>query len=110
MNVCSAINKACLICPVFFLMCVLVPTVYVFNEGVFFNLQGTKCELKVKNGAVYEGVFKTYGPEVNYEHCNILFQLCNSSVAAAVIELYWEDTVQPVPRQFRLGSPSLSFL
>uniref|UniRef100_A0A8C5FHN9 Ataxin 2 SM domain-containing protein n=1 Tax=Gadus morhua TaxID=8049 RepID=A0A8C5FHN9_GADMO len=24
---------------------------------------GTKCELKVKNGAVYEGVFKTYGPE-----------------------------------------------
>uniref|UniRef100_A0A8C5BR86 LsmAD domain-containing protein n=1 Tax=Gadus morhua TaxID=8049 RepID=A0A8C5BR86_GADMO len=25
--------------------------------------QGTKCELKVKNGAVYEGVFKTYGPE-----------------------------------------------
>lgn len=26
--------------------------------------QGTKCELKVKNGAVYEGVFKTYGPEV----------------------------------------------
>ncbi|TRY88021.1 hypothetical protein DNTS_028273 [Danionella cerebrum] len=24
---------------------------------------GTKCELKVKNGLVYEGVFKTYGPE-----------------------------------------------
>uniref|UniRef100_A0A3P8PRJ9 LsmAD domain-containing protein n=1 Tax=Astatotilapia calliptera TaxID=8154 RepID=A0A3P8PRJ9_ASTCA len=24
---------------------------------------GTKCELKVKNGAIYEGVFKTYGPE-----------------------------------------------
>lgn len=47
-----------------------------FNESVFFfflNLQGTKCELKVKNGAVYEGVFKTYGPEVNYEHSATFF-------------------------------------
>uniref|UniRef100_A0A8C5AIH9 Sm domain-containing protein n=1 Tax=Gadus morhua TaxID=8049 RepID=A0A8C5AIH9_GADMO len=43
----------------------------VFN-GVYANMRmvhvltsvvGTKCELKVKNGAVYEGVFKTYGPE-----------------------------------------------
>uniref|UniRef100_A0A3B3QNY4 Ataxin 2 n=1 Tax=Paramormyrops kingsleyae TaxID=1676925 RepID=A0A3B3QNY4_9TELE len=42
-----------------------------FN-GVYANMRmvhvltsvvGTKCELKVKNGVVYEGVFKTYGPE-----------------------------------------------
>uniref|UniRef100_A0AAX7V716 Sm domain-containing protein n=1 Tax=Astatotilapia calliptera TaxID=8154 RepID=A0AAX7V716_ASTCA len=30
---------------------------------VLTSVVGTKCELKVKNGAIYEGVFKTYGPE-----------------------------------------------
>ncbi|KAM4575899.1 ataxin-2 isoform 8-T8 [Odontesthes bonariensis] len=44
----------------------------VICNGVYANVRmvhvltsvvGTKCELKVKNGAVYEGVFKTYGPE-----------------------------------------------
>uniref|UniRef100_A0A3B3YTL1 Sm domain-containing protein n=1 Tax=Poecilia mexicana TaxID=48701 RepID=A0A3B3YTL1_9TELE len=47
------------------------PAAVLFN-GVYANMRmvhvltsvvGTKCELKVKNGAVYEGVFKTYGPE-----------------------------------------------
>uniref|UniRef100_A0A8C6UPB6 Ataxin 2 n=1 Tax=Neogobius melanostomus TaxID=47308 RepID=A0A8C6UPB6_9GOBI len=47
------------------------PSSVIFN-GVYANMRmvhvltsvvGTKCELKVKNGAVYEGVFKTYGPE-----------------------------------------------
>ncbi|XP_019742892.1 ataxin-2 isoform X5 [Hippocampus comes] len=47
------------------------PAAVIFN-GVYANMRmvhvltsvvGTKCELKVKNGAVYEGVFKTYGPE-----------------------------------------------
>ncbi|XP_075875579.1 ataxin-2 isoform X5 [Nelusetta ayraudi] len=47
------------------------PAAVIFN-GVYANprmvhvltsVVGTKCELKVKNGAVYEGVFKTYGPE-----------------------------------------------
>uniref|UniRef100_A0A3B4DQG7 Sm domain-containing protein n=1 Tax=Pygocentrus nattereri TaxID=42514 RepID=A0A3B4DQG7_PYGNA len=41
-------------------------------SGVYANMRmvhvltsvvGTKCELKVKNGVIYEGVFKTYGPE-----------------------------------------------
>ncbi|KAM9446069.1 ataxin-2 isoform 4-T4 [Clarias gariepinus] len=41
-------------------------------SGVYANMRmvhvltsvvGAKCELKVKNGAIYEGVFKTYGPE-----------------------------------------------
>lgn len=35
-------------------------------KPLFLHLQGAKCELKVKNGAVYEGVFKTYGPEVSF--------------------------------------------
>uniref|UniRef100_A0A3B3HFD7 Ataxin 2 n=1 Tax=Oryzias latipes TaxID=8090 RepID=A0A3B3HFD7_ORYLA len=45
----------------------------VIFSGVYANMrmvhvltsvvQGTKCELEVKNGSVYEGVFKTYGPE-----------------------------------------------
>uniref|UniRef100_A0A672IVB1 Sm domain-containing protein n=1 Tax=Salarias fasciatus TaxID=181472 RepID=A0A672IVB1_SALFA len=47
------------------------PAAVIFN-GIYANMRmvhvltsvvGTKCELKVKNGAVYEGVFKTYGPE-----------------------------------------------
>ncbi|XP_028269942.1 ataxin-2 isoform X6 [Parambassis ranga] len=47
------------------------PAAVIFT-GVYANMRmvhvltsvvGTKCELKVKNGAVYEGVFKTYGPE-----------------------------------------------
>ncbi|CAL8249218.1 unnamed protein product [Merluccius merluccius] len=48
------------------------PSAAVVFNGVYANTRmvhvltsvvGTKCELKVKNGAVYEGVFKTYGPE-----------------------------------------------
>uniref|UniRef100_A0A8C7ZXD6 Ataxin 2 n=1 Tax=Oryzias sinensis TaxID=183150 RepID=A0A8C7ZXD6_9TELE len=44
----------------------------VIFSGVYANMRmvhvltsvvGTKCELEVKNGSVYEGVFKTYGPE-----------------------------------------------
>ncbi|XP_067378303.1 ataxin-2 isoform X8 [Channa argus] len=44
----------------------------VLFSGVYANVRmvhiltsvvGTKCELKVKNGGVYGGVFKTYGPE-----------------------------------------------
>ncbi|XP_061881541.1 ataxin-2 isoform X7 [Entelurus aequoreus] len=47
------------------------PAAVIFN-GVYANMRmvhvltsvvGTRCELKVKNGTVYEGVFKTYGPE-----------------------------------------------
>nr|XP_057928047.1 ataxin-2 isoform X10 [Doryrhamphus excisus] len=47
------------------------PAAVIFN-GVYANMRmvhvltsvvGTRCELKVKNGAIYEGVFKTYGPE-----------------------------------------------
>ncbi|KAM9823341.1 ataxin-2 isoform 12-T12 [Syngnathus typhle] len=47
------------------------PAAVIFN-GVYANMRmvhvltsvvGTKCELKVKNGVVYEGVFKTYSPE-----------------------------------------------
>lgn len=49
-----------------------VPSTAVAFSGVYANMQmvhvltsvvGTRCELKVKNGVIYEGVFKTYGPE-----------------------------------------------
>ncbi|XP_043094740.1 ataxin-2 isoform X7 [Puntigrus tetrazona] len=48
------------------------PSTAVAFSGVYANMRmvhvltsvvGTKCELKVKNGLIYEGVFKTYGPE-----------------------------------------------
>ncbi|XP_062373120.1 ataxin-2 isoform X4 [Sardina pilchardus] len=47
------------------------PTATPFN-GVYANTRmvhiltsvvGTKCELKVRNGIIYDGIFKTYGPE-----------------------------------------------
>ncbi|XP_012677642.1 ataxin-2 isoform X8 [Clupea harengus] len=47
------------------------PAATPFN-GVYANMRmvhiltsvvGTKCELKVRNGVIYEGIFKTYGPE-----------------------------------------------
>ncbi|XP_062873870.1 ataxin-2 isoform X3 [Trichomycterus rosablanca] len=47
-------------------------TAQVVFSGVYANMRmvhvltsvvGTNCELKVKNGVIYEGVFKTYGPE-----------------------------------------------
>ncbi|KAG9261673.1 ataxin-2 isoform X3 [Astyanax mexicanus] len=49
-----------------------VPSAAVAFSGVYANMRmvhvltsvvGNKCELKVKNGVIYEGVFKTYGPE-----------------------------------------------
>ncbi|XP_035386028.1 ataxin-2 isoform X2 [Electrophorus electricus] len=48
------------------------PSTAVAFSGVYANMRmvhiltsvvGTKCELNVKNGVIYEGVFKTYGPE-----------------------------------------------
>lgn len=32
---------------------------------IYSDAQGSKCELKVRNGAVFDGIFKTYGPEVS---------------------------------------------
>ena len=43
---------------------IVVVVSYCCDMNIILFSQGTKCELKVKNGAVYEGVFKTYGPEV----------------------------------------------
>lgn len=31
---------------------------------IFLAFQGSKCEVQVKNGGIYEGVFKTYSPKV----------------------------------------------
>ncbi|XP_034757797.1 ataxin-2-like isoform X2 [Acipenser ruthenus] len=48
------------------------PSATIPFDGVYANMRmvhvltsvvGTKCELKVKNGVIYEGVFKTYSPK-----------------------------------------------
>lgn len=43
------------------------------NNASAVLLKGAKCELKVKNGAIYEGVFKTYGPEVRFTPSVMVF-------------------------------------
>ncbi|TNN59116.1 Ataxin-2 [Liparis tanakae] len=52
---------------------------------------GTKCELKVKNGAVYEGVFKTYGPE-----CDLVLDAAHKKSPEPSIAPRKEDIVESI--------------
>ncbi|KAG7237545.1 hypothetical protein INR49_032162 [Caranx melampygus] len=52
---------------------------------------GTKCELKVKNGAVYEGVFKTYGPE-----CDLVLDAAHRKSPEPSIGPRREDIVESI--------------
>uniref|UniRef100_A0A7N8Y0W2 Ataxin 2 n=1 Tax=Mastacembelus armatus TaxID=205130 RepID=A0A7N8Y0W2_9TELE len=52
---------------------------------------GTKCELKVKNGAVYEGVFKTYGPE-----CDLVLDAAHRKSPEPSIGPRKEDIVESI--------------
>ncbi|XP_037338425.2 ataxin-2 isoform X3 [Pungitius pungitius] len=71
----------------------------IFN-GVYANMRmvhvltsvvGTKCELKVKNGAVYEGVFKTYGPE-----CDLVLDAAHRKSPEPSIAPRKEDIVESI--------------
>uniref|UniRef100_A0A3P8VLW2 Ataxin 2 n=1 Tax=Cynoglossus semilaevis TaxID=244447 RepID=A0A3P8VLW2_CYNSE len=75
------------------------PTAVFFN-GVYANMRmvhfltsvvGTKCELKVKNGAVYEGVFKTYGPE-----CDLVLDAAHRKSAELSIGPRKEDIMESI--------------
>ncbi|XP_078026756.1 ataxin-2 isoform X9 [Epinephelus lanceolatus] len=72
----------------------------VFFNGVYANMRmvhvltsvvGTKCELKVKNGAVYEGVFKTYGPE-----CDLVLDAAHRKSPEPSIAPRKEDIVESI--------------
>ncbi|XP_058493290.1 ataxin-2 isoform X14 [Solea solea] len=75
------------------------PTAVIFN-GVYANMRmvhvltsvvGTKCELKVKNGAVFEGVFKTYGPE-----CDLVLDAAHRKSPELGIGPRKEDIVESI--------------
>ncbi|KAJ8263487.1 hypothetical protein COCON_G00159440 [Conger conger] len=70
-----------------------------FN-GVYANMRmvhvltsvvGTKCELKVKNGVVYEGVFKTYGPE-----CDLVLDAAHRKSSDPSLGPRREDIVESI--------------
>uniref|UniRef100_A0A8C2ZEZ5 Ataxin 2 n=1 Tax=Cyclopterus lumpus TaxID=8103 RepID=A0A8C2ZEZ5_CYCLU len=58
---------------------------------VLTSVVGTKCELKVKNGAVYEGVFKTYGPE-----CDLVLDAAHRKSPEPSIAPRKEDIVESI--------------
>uniref|UniRef100_A0A8C7DCB1 Ataxin 2 n=1 Tax=Oncorhynchus kisutch TaxID=8019 RepID=A0A8C7DCB1_ONCKI len=67
----------------------------VYDDGVIFffsfHLQGTNCELKVKNGMVYDGVFKTYSPE-----CDLVLDAANIKSPGPSVGLRQEDLVDSI--------------
>uniref|UniRef100_A0A8C1JWJ0 Ataxin 2 n=1 Tax=Cyprinus carpio TaxID=7962 RepID=A0A8C1JWJ0_CYPCA len=75
------------------------PSTVAFS-GVYANMRmvhvltsvvGTKCELKVKNGLIYEGVFKTYGPE-----CDIVLDAAHRKSVEPSVGPRREDIVESI--------------
>ncbi|XP_029017274.1 ataxin-2 isoform X4 [Betta splendens] len=75
------------------------PAAVIFS-GVYANMRmvhvltsvvGAKCELKVKNGAIYEGVFKTYGPE-----CDLVLDAAHRKSPEPSIGPRKEDIVESI--------------
>ncbi|CAB1321493.1 unnamed protein product [Coregonus sp. 'balchen'] len=71
----------------------------VFN-GVYANMRmvhvltsvvGSKCELKVKNGLVYDGVFKTYGPE-----CDLVLDAAHRKIPKPSVGPRQEDIMESI--------------
>lgn len=76
------------------------PSTAVAFSGVYANMRmvhvltsvvGTKCELKVKNGLIYEGVFKTYGPE-----CDIVLDAAHRKSVEPNVGPHREDIVESI--------------
>uniref|UniRef100_A0A8B9QJE8 Ataxin 2 n=1 Tax=Apteryx owenii TaxID=8824 RepID=A0A8B9QJE8_APTOW len=51
-------------------------------------LIGSKCEVQVKNGGIYEGVFKTYSPKVIFAFFLTLPYFKRSNIVYSVVGLY----------------------
>ncbi|KAK3538928.1 hypothetical protein QTP86_023470, partial [Hemibagrus guttatus] len=69
-------------------------------SGVYANMRmvhvltsvvGAKCELNVKNGTVYEGVFKTYSPE-----CDLVLDAAHRNSAELNVSPRREDIVESI--------------
>uniref|UniRef100_A0A3Q2EGS9 Ataxin 2 n=1 Tax=Cyprinodon variegatus TaxID=28743 RepID=A0A3Q2EGS9_CYPVA len=64
---------------------------YIMTADQLICSQGTKCELKVKNGAAYDGVFKTYGPE-----CDLVLDAAHRNSPESNIGPRKEDIVESI--------------
>ncbi|KAM9465567.1 ataxin-2-like isoform 28-T32 [Salvelinus alpinus] len=58
---------------------------------VLTSVVGSKCELKVKNGLVYDGVFKTYGPE-----CDLVLDAAHRKIPKPSEGPRQEDIVESI--------------
>uniref|UniRef100_A0A8C7V2H9 LsmAD domain-containing protein n=1 Tax=Oncorhynchus mykiss TaxID=8022 RepID=A0A8C7V2H9_ONCMY len=61
----------------------------VHQYGIWYT--GSKCELKVKNGLVYDGVFKTYGPE-----CDLVLDAAHRKIPKPSEGPRQEDIVESI--------------
>ncbi|XP_041756210.2 ataxin-2 isoform X7 [Coregonus clupeaformis] len=76
------------------------PSAAVVCNGVYANMRmvhvltsvvGTNCELKVKSGIVYDGVFKTYSPE-----CDLVLDAAHRKSPGSSVGLRQEDLVESI--------------
>ncbi|KAM4707273.1 ataxin-2 isoform 2-T2 [Discoglossus pictus] len=69
-------------------------------DGIYANMRmvhiltsvvGSKCEVQVKNGKVYEGVFKTYSPK-----CDLVLDTAHKKTAESIVGPKREDIVDSI--------------
>ncbi|KAM6120136.1 ataxin-2 isoform 7-T8 [Phoenicopterus ruber ruber] len=69
-------------------------------DGIYANMRmvhiltsvvGSKCEVQVKNGGIYEGVFKTYGPK-----CDLVLDAAHRKTAESSLGPKREDILESI--------------
>ncbi|XP_075770893.1 ataxin-2-like isoform X12 [Pelodiscus sinensis] len=69
-------------------------------DGIYANMRmvhiltsvvGSKCEVQVKNGGIYEGVFKTYSPK-----CDLVLDAAHRKNAESSLGPKWEDILESI--------------
>ncbi|OXB84907.1 UNVERIFIED_CONTAM: hypothetical protein H355_016029 [Colinus virginianus] len=58
---------------------------------IFLAFQGSKCEVQVKNGGIYEGVFKTYSPK-----CDLVLDAAHRKTAESSLGPKREDILESI--------------
>ncbi|XP_028914312.1 ataxin-2 isoform X2 [Ornithorhynchus anatinus] len=77
-----------------------LPQTTISFDGIYANMRmvhiltsvvGSKCEVQVKNGGVYEGVFKTYSPK-----CDLVLDAAHKKTAESSLGPKREDIVESI--------------
>uniref|UniRef100_A0A803YI23 Ataxin 2 n=1 Tax=Meleagris gallopavo TaxID=9103 RepID=A0A803YI23_MELGA len=75
-------------------------TWYISFDGIYANMRmvhiltsvvGSKCEVQVKNGGIYEGVFKTYSPK-----CDLVLDAAHRKTAESSLGPKREDILESI--------------